>query len=523
MPGRAWILAWIIALTPLLGFWAYGLFDLDEGIYAASLREMMARGDAFVIMFDGAPFLEKPILVYWVAWGFDLLGFTGEFGLRLGSVLAAIGTLAICTAFARRRFGEHAGAWTLLILACSPLFMIVARMFIPDALFVFFLTASLLVFWESLERRGLRILSAVLLAAAALAKGPVAPAIFLLLVIYALFRLPTIRHGLRGGWVVGTLAFISVVALWYVPIMLDKGPEFVKEFILFQNLGRLAGEDEAHRGDFYIYVPIIFVALAPFIFAIKRAFIGLRSKPIERFLWAWAILVFVIFSAAGSKLPHYILPCLPPLAILLAAQLAEDPPSGWWAVGWAIVAAAGVWTAWGFLEEYRQAVMPLAGGASLGVLLSLRAVMRGARLGAAGAGAAWPVAVAGLVLGVPAYWQVSHADAVKAAEAAYADGGEQVVEFRVEGLGGRMVTSHPSTYWYFGRPRASTYWFDELVDQLPAQGRILTRRSRLTLGHLDALRSLGLSVSRERVVGEYEIYRFFRDPNSANPLVKPTG
>jgi 4-amino-4-deoxy-L-arabinose transferase-like glycosyltransferase len=170
---------------PLIGFWTYGLFDLDEGIYAASLREMMETGDPFVITFDGAPFLEKPILIYWTGWLASQLGLTGELGLRIPSVLATIGTLCIASRFARREFGDEAARWTLIVLGCSVVFMGVGRMFMPDAMYVFALTAALTLAWESREHRP-RAEWAVgaLLGVAVLGKGPVAFAIFSLVLLY---------------------------------------------------------------------------------------------------------------------------------------------------------------------------------------------------------------------------------------------------------------------------------------------------------------------------------------------------
>ncbi|MCW5947527.1 MAG: glycosyltransferase family 39 protein [Fimbriimonadales bacterium] len=507
MPQRAWTLAWIVALTPLLGFWTYGLFDLDEGIYAASLREMMERGDPFVITYGGAPFLEKPILVYWVAWGFHLLGVGGEVGLRLGSVLASIGTLAVSASFARRRFGDNAGLWTLLILGCSPLFAIVSKMFIPDALLVFFLTWGLTLFWDSTENARLRPLAAACLGFAMLAKGPVAPAIFVLLLVYLVWRVPSVRQGLKGGWVVSLLVFVAIVSLWYVPIALAKGGEFFREFILYQNLGRLVGADTAHRADFYAYIPVLIVALAPFIVAIVPAFRTLRSKPVEIFLWAWAIVIFVLFSAAGTKLPHYILPCLPPLAMILGRQISEATPSGWWALGWAFLLCAGSWTAYWLMGEYRDALLPLAAGATFGALLAFRASMRRAGLGATGLAAVWPVTVGAAVFGIPAYWGGGQKDAYESAKAAYSNGRDSVVEFRMEGLGARMATSQPSTYWYFGRPKATVFWIDELAAIIDPGDRILSRRGRLTNEHIGRLAQVGLAVERVGTWGEYDVYR----------------
>ena len=145
-------LVWILAILPLVGFWSYGLFDLDEGIYAASLREMIERDSWITVTYGGAPFYEKPILIYWVARLFLGLGFSDEMALRLPSVLAAIWTYWMIFSFVRRRFGAEKASNAVLVLSLSPLMVVMARMFTPDSLLLFFITGAFLSFWESIKR-----------------------------------------------------------------------------------------------------------------------------------------------------------------------------------------------------------------------------------------------------------------------------------------------------------------------------------------------------------------------------------
>src|SRR5580693_6722422 len=93
--------AWL-AILPLLGWWLYGLFDLDEGFYAAVVAEMNRRGEWITPYFNGHPWFEKPVLLYWVAKPCLAL-FGGEFGIRLPSILASLATYAIIAWFGKRR------------------------------------------------------------------------------------------------------------------------------------------------------------------------------------------------------------------------------------------------------------------------------------------------------------------------------------------------------------------------------------------------------------------------------------
>ena len=76
---------WFFAALPLVGTWLYGLFDLDEGFYAAVTREMIIRGEWITPYYNGAPWFEKPILLYWLA-KVTVMVF-GDFGARLPSIL----------------------------------------------------------------------------------------------------------------------------------------------------------------------------------------------------------------------------------------------------------------------------------------------------------------------------------------------------------------------------------------------------------------------------------------------------
>ncbi|MBA3725932.1 MAG: glycosyltransferase family 39 protein, partial [Armatimonadetes bacterium] len=286
MDRRAWVLAWSFVALMFVGFWSYGLFDLDEGIYAAATAEMLRDDEWVMITLRGQPFLEKPILVYWAAMAMLKLGIPGEAALRLPSVLATIGTLAMVAGFARRRFSEEVGIWSMLILTSSALFMMLGRMFTPDALLIFFMTAAYLSFWESLEGDWRwRLATAATLGLATLAKGPMPVFVFLALVVYVAWRIPEMRPRMRKGWVIGTMILFGIAATWYVPAML-RSDAFFSEFIVKQNLGRLQGTDTVHVWPMWSYLPVVLIGLAPFSFMLVGAWRTCRATDLEKYLWA---------------------------------------------------------------------------------------------------------------------------------------------------------------------------------------------------------------------------------------------
>ena len=89
MQKWAWPALGVFVLACFYGFWWYGPFDLDEGLYAVALMEMQERGDWVMPTYRGEPFWEKPILVFWTAWIADLCGADGVLALRLPSIVGA--------------------------------------------------------------------------------------------------------------------------------------------------------------------------------------------------------------------------------------------------------------------------------------------------------------------------------------------------------------------------------------------------------------------------------------------------
>jgi 4-amino-4-deoxy-L-arabinose transferase-like glycosyltransferase len=470
-------------LAVFWGFWGYGLFDLDEGIYAAALTEMRLRGDWLVPTYGGAPFFEKPILQYWTALAALSVGIPGEMALRLPSVLASLATLMLVYRFARVRWGETAALSAVGVLGLSPLFAGVGRMFMPDALLVCCLTAAMLALWASIEGNAQsRWLALACLGLAVLAKGPMPLAVFLLVLAFVWLRRPEVRVKMRGGWLVGCVLFLLVVALWYVPVALREGSTFFQEFVIRQNLGRLAGEDAAHLGPFYFYFPVLIVGFAPFSLALPLVWKNREKDALDEFLWAWAAVVFLLFSVAGSKLPHYILPMFPPLALLVGRWQARIRPRlPYLASGWFLLVGIGLLVASGRFGEYQQVGFGLGIACLLGAVVGMLAYARGAEFATQAWLAAAPLLLYAMHSGLPAYWDRTHAPVRSLAEHARHHGG-RVTWYRMSGMGEPGVVSHPSFQWYLGRVVARADWPDEA---LAKEGLLLTRRNRLRVAGVE--------------------------------------
>jgi 4-amino-4-deoxy-L-arabinose transferase-like glycosyltransferase len=308
----------------------YGLFDLDEGFYAAVTAEMNRRGEWITPFYNGKPWFEKPILLYWLAKP-SVAIFFNEFGARLPSVVASLATYWLVWRYGRRFLGELTGLGAALVLATSLFFVAVGRMMLVDPILVACLTGAFLTFWESLvgDHRW-RIVTAGILGLAVLTKGPVALVFFILVAGYTFWREPELRPAYRKWWLVGFVLLTAVVSLWYLPAYLADHQLFIQEFLIKQNVQRFKGGDEAHAvpmpGSLIYYIPVVLVGMLPWAFFIPRAWpkrgLDTAEAPFRRYLATWAVVVFAFFTLSGTKLPHYVLPCFPPLALLVGHDLA---------------------------------------------------------------------------------------------------------------------------------------------------------------------------------------------------------
>ncbi|MFZ4507640.1 MAG: ArnT family glycosyltransferase [Fimbriimonas sp.] len=344
-PPASFFWAWLLGSLPLLGWWTYGLFDLDEGFYGAITAEMNRRGEWITPFYNGNPWFEKPVLLYWISKPFLAL-FGDMVGPRLGSVVVSVALIGFVGWFTRRRSGDVAAAIAMVVQGTLLLSAILGRMMMTDTLLSASLAVCFLTLYESLvgDKRW-RLVSAFFLGLSVLAKGPVGCLLFVPILAATYFMTPKLREAYRGYWGLGTLIFLVTISTWYVPAYLVNRDVFVQKFLIEQNLNRFTGGDTAHTlggiVGWVFYVPILLVGSIPWTISMFRSARGASQDPLKQYLWIWSVTIFVFFTVSKAKLPHYILPAFPALAILVGGELAER----WKGIRWPSLVAAslGVW------------------------------------------------------------------------------------------------------------------------------------------------------------------------------------
>ncbi len=363
----------LLLLTGLCGFFfffrlsGFGLLGPDEPRYAQVAREMLARHDWVTPILFGHTWLEKPILLYWGEMlSYSVFG-VHDWAARIPSAVAA--TVLVFGTFAMvRRIRYAARLDAALVVGSSVLVLGFARAAATDMLLAAPFCLSLLAWycwyqsgWEQSElaaseehRRGAQpphenprsrfwlVLFYAFNALAMLAKGPVAPALAAFVLIAFCLTQRTPRALLRTLDPVGLAVFFAVAAPWYVLVQL-RNPEFFRVFFLEHNLARFGSNLYRHKQPFWYYIPVALVSALPWtvwvIHGLADGLRGLRPRvssaavgnaedadtnadvvgySFEAYLALWALIPIVFFSLSHSKLPGYILPAIPALAILAA-------------------------------------------------------------------------------------------------------------------------------------------------------------------------------------------------------------
>jgi 4-amino-4-deoxy-L-arabinose transferase-like glycosyltransferase len=321
-----------VLLYPRLDF---HLLEPDESRYAEIPREMLERRDWIVPHLHGEPYLDKPPLLYW------LVGVSYEaFGIhvwtaRLIAALAVHGSILLAYFFGRRWLGERTGLSGALILALAPGFVGMGRLLLIDGLLTFWTTLGLFTGFEALRGGRLRwgwwLIAAAACGLGILTKGPVA---FLLLAppLWLQRRLTGRTSPLGFGAIVVFLAVAAGIALpWYVAVC-ARTPDFVRHFIWEHNLMRFLAPFDHQRGVWF-YGPVLLLGLLPatllvvpflrFLLTGDEATVSQRPLELGFLLLAggWCVLFFTL---SGCKLPTYVLPAFPPLALALGHFLAHS-------------------------------------------------------------------------------------------------------------------------------------------------------------------------------------------------------
>ena len=331
-------LFWVI----LIGFsilWFYGLgartlVPTDEGRYAEMAREMVATGDWITTRLNGIKYFEKPPLQVWMnALTFELFGL-GEWQARLWTGLCGLLGIAAVGYTGRKVFDARTGLDAALVLGSSLLWVALGHINTLDMGLSAMMTVSLCALLvaqcneaTTRERHLGMLVCWAGMALAVLSKGLIGIVLpGAVLVIYTIATRDW-KLWLRLHLGSGLLVFFAITAPWFVLVSL-KNPEFPQFFFIHEHFQRFTSKIHHRAGPMYYFIPILLLGMVPWLGVLAQSlWQGVRKEghgfQPKMLLLIWAAFIFFFFSVSSSKLPSYILPIFPALALLIGSYLQQ--------------------------------------------------------------------------------------------------------------------------------------------------------------------------------------------------------
>lgn len=318
----------LLILTTILyivALGSHGLLEPDEGRYSEIPREMIETGDYLTPRLNYVAYFEKPVLHYWLtALSFKIMG-ENEFAARFWPAVLALGGIFVTYWLADRMGGIRAAFISSWVLATSILYFVIGQINIIDMPLSFFMTLSMAGFWMGQRRdRRFFLLFYAGMALATLTKGligVVLPAGVAFWWILLTRKWSVIRDAL---YLPGIILFFLLATPWFVLVSLENR-DFFQFFFVQEHFLRYTTKIHERFEPWWWFIPILFVGLIPWAGfipgAVRKAlpFSFSRQTHQDRgnlFLLLWFAVIFVFFSLSSSKLIPYIVPAIPPLAIL---------------------------------------------------------------------------------------------------------------------------------------------------------------------------------------------------------------
>ena len=307
------------------------LIPSDEGRYAEIAREMLVTGDWITPRYNGYKYFEKPPLQAWAtAAAFQAFGI-GDWQARLWTALTGFLTILLVGFTGARIFNARAGWLAAVVLASSPMWIISGHFNSLDMGLSSFLVAalcSLLLAQTSHNKNNCRNwmwACWTFMALATLSKGVIGAAIPAMVFIAYSITAWDWKIWTRLRLFSGSILFLAITAPWFV-LVAQRNPEFLEFFFIHEHLQRFTQDAHSRTGPIYYFVPLLLIGMLPWFMQVPGAIAQAWSERRREFsagwlLVCWFAVIFAFFSVSRSKLPGYIIPVFPALALIIGNRL----------------------------------------------------------------------------------------------------------------------------------------------------------------------------------------------------------
>lgn len=303
------------------------LWDQDEALYTDIARHIAEGGDPFTLQSNGRPWFVHPPLFMWLQAATGRVFGLTEFTARVWSAVAAAAAVAVTFLLARLLYDGRTGLLASAVLATMMQFLGQARLAIFDPLLLVFVLLALytyLVGYTTGSRRA-HVWAWMWAGCATATKGPIG----LLLPGMVVVALWIVRRDWSRWREIpwrGPAIFAVIGLPWYLIEAVRHGQEFVRTAVGYYLVNRFFGVVENQPGPWWYYVPVLLAGAFPWtgylppaaVYHVRR-----RDELASQVILLWVAITVAFYSIAGTKLPNYLLPVYPLIAIGVA-RLALD-------------------------------------------------------------------------------------------------------------------------------------------------------------------------------------------------------
>ena len=353
-----WLVMLLLGLLVLVGHQTLAPIDRDEARFSQASRQMIDTGDFITIKFQDEYRAKKPAGIYWLqSLSAGILGKDEIANYRLPSLAGYLASFCLMIVLARmmnlRGWGGLAPILSALLLASSFIVFAEAHLAKTDSVLLALILWQQIALWDIYRRRFDGQAGApvnqfwIALAAGVLIKGPIAPLVAAGTVIsLCLFdRQINLLRYLR--FMRGLLISALIIAPWAVSVQIATQGAFLDIAIKADFLAKVQSGQESHgapMGTYLLLLPLL--AFPASLFMGRLALLGgqIFKRDKGRFAIAWLISYWVMIELTPTKLPHYILPALPALWLLVVMCFTLPEQMTRWRhyLGYALSAIAGI-------------------------------------------------------------------------------------------------------------------------------------------------------------------------------------
>jgi 4-amino-4-deoxy-L-arabinose transferase-like glycosyltransferase len=325
-----WWLLLVGCFLCFFGIWLLPVTDPVESNYVLTAKEMLQSGDILSPRIYGHYWYDKPVFFYWeLIAAFRIMGLS-DLAARFFPAVFGMAGIVLTYFFGKRIYDKKTGFIAAVVLASSLEYWCLSKGIVTDMTLFLSLSATLVFFYLGYREKSSRFyyLAYIAMGISVLDKGPIGICLPGLIIIVFL--------AVRRDWQAfchlkmasGLLLTLLVSAVWYVPMYMRHGQDFIDMFFGVHNVLRATVSEHPEYNVWYYYLAVFLLGFFPWTFSLpaavheawkKRQHISFSET--EQFLLIWAVVVFLVFQSFATKYITYTFPYMMPLALLLALFL----------------------------------------------------------------------------------------------------------------------------------------------------------------------------------------------------------